>query len=78
MRSKLCNMPCILLTNVQALRLALLALDGGITLEPFSDYVVLSLEVGCCAMLCCRALLCHAALWHHARRAAAEPFLLGS
>ncbi|PRW33276.1 Integral membrane [Chlorella sorokiniana] len=28
----------------QALRLALLALDGGITLEPFSDYIVLSFE----------------------------------
>lgn len=30
---------------MQALRLALLALDGGITLEPFSDYIVLSFEV---------------------------------
>ena len=42
---------------MQALRLALLALDGGITLEPFSDYVVLSFEVGllCCAVLCCAA-----------------------
>lgn len=29
----------------QALRLALLALDGGITLEPAADYIVLSLEV---------------------------------
>ena len=37
-------MPCR--SSLQALRLALLALDGGITLEPFSDYVVFSLEVG--------------------------------
>ena len=29
----------------QAFRLAILALDGGITLEPFSSYVILSLEV---------------------------------
>lgn len=31
----------------QALRLALLALDGGITLEPSSQYLSLSLEVSC-------------------------------
>lgn len=31
--------------SYQAFRMALLALDGGIILEPFSQYIVLSLEV---------------------------------
>jgi uncharacterized membrane protein YccF (DUF307 family) len=55
----------------QAFRLAILALDGGITLEPFSQYVVLSLEVG--------AASCSAALTvpQQCRRAAGTTLLQG-
>lgn len=33
----------------QCLRLAVLALDGGITLEPFSEYLQLDLEASFCS-----------------------------
>lgn len=58
-----CHAVVLCHSSLQALRLALLALDGGITLEPFSDYVVFSLEVGGSqAMLRCAAICCAACL----------------